>query len=75
MQCSPVYAERQQAGAGVRVCACRGMLRPCKNPCLLRRARLHLLLAAVWRMGTCLPSDSGRPGGRRYVAAQARSAN
>jgi hypothetical protein len=43
-------------------------------PGSLRRARLHLLLAAVWRLGTRLPAESGRPGGRRYVAAQARTA-
>ncbi|KAK9836952.1 hypothetical protein WJX81_002248 [Elliptochloris bilobata] len=35
------------------------------------RARLHLLLAAVWRLGSSQPAASGLPGGRRYVAAQA----
>lgn len=35
------------------------------------RARLHLLLAALWRLGSGQPAGGGRPGGRRYVVAQA----
>jgi len=78
----PVTAGRGGAGdsRGRRGCSVRlkgsgaPALQTCLMPGSLRRARLHLLLAAVWRLGTRLPAESGRPGGRRYVAAQARAA-